>query len=422
MEIGVRILSAEVRFTRRPFLRPLRLSSGTITDITETRASVTLECGGKTATGQGAIYLSDLWAWPDPALPSTERDAAMRAFTEQRAAALSGVVGQNSPHPLEAGLRLHAAALAAEGALPPLARLVCASPLDAALHDAAGKALGVSAFGLYERDAPVPSADIYFPEEGAVRAVRRLLSQKPAAALDAMLVVGKGDDLNELSPWITERGYRAFKLKVGGVDSDEDTARVSAVYAWARRLGVENPFLTVDANCATPDAATVAVFLQTLQAQNPEAFAALASVEQPTGRNIAVHAFDWRTVAAQRSVLLDEGLTDWGTLLLAETQGWNGLAVKTCRGHSFSLATAAWAHARGWTLTMMDLTNPGYAAIHSALFAAHLPGATAIEMNAAQYTPAANAEWMPRLASLLEPKDGTHRLPSSLPAGLGSEL
>jgi len=115
-------------------------------------------------------------------------------------------------------------------------------------------------------------------------------------------------------------------------------------------------------------------------------------------------------------------MTGFDTLEAAADQGWNGLTVKTCRGHSFSVIAAAWAHRRGWKLAMMDLTNPGIAAIHTALFAAHLPGVDAVEMNAVQYTPAANADWLPRLAPLLAPTDGTHDIPSPLPIGLGTGL
>jgi hypothetical protein len=178
----------------------------------------------------------------------------------------------------------------------------------------------------------------------------------------------------------------------------------------------------VDANCAAPDADTVRRFVDTLEAADADAFAALESIEQPTGRDISVHAFDWHAVATRRPVLIDEGLTDWDTLQTAKAQGWNGMAVKTCRGHSFSLAAAAWAHQNGWLLTVMDLTNPGYAAIQSALFAAHLPGVTNMEMNAAQYTPAANESWLPRLAALLAPTNGIHQIPSPIPPGLGGNL
>ena len=213
-DLTTAVRSARLTFERRPFLRPLRLSSGTITDITEAQAEVTVTVGGKTATGHGSIYLSDLWAWPDPARTSTERDAAMRAFAESMAAGLPTIAGAS--HPLEAGLRLHRTALDTYSDLPPLARLVSASPLDAALHDAVGQALGRSAFDLYKEDYQIPSGDSYFPESGACAAIRALLKPTPAANVAATLVVGKGDTLAELSPWITERAYHCFKLKVGG--------------------------------------------------------------------------------------------------------------------------------------------------------------------------------------------------------------
>lgn len=417
-----RVLSAQVTFHRRPFARPLRLSSGTISEITEARAEVTVEAAGRAATGRGAIYLSDLWAWPDPSRTSDERDGAMRVYAEQAAAAMPGCCG-DAPHPLSAGMRLHRrVAEDTASALPPLARLVCASPLDAALHDAAGIAVDCSAFALYDDDAPIPEADALFPGEGACAALRQMLRRPPAERLDATLVVGKGDDLAEMAPWVRERGYRVFKLKVGGVDPDEDAARTCAVYREALRLGARDPRLSVDSNCASPDAATVARFLETLRGKDADAYAALEYVEQPTGRDIGVHAFDWRPVTAHKPVLLDEGLTSVAALETAAQQGWNGMAVKTCRGHSFSLVAAAWAHRRGGTLHVMDLTNPGYAAVHSALLAAHLPGVTAIELNAPQYTPAANDDWLPRLSALLAPTDGRHALPAPTPPGLGSGL
>ena len=421
----VRIMSADVAFHRGPFDRPLRLSSGVITEITEARARVTVEAdGGAVATGRGAIYLSDLWAWPDPAFPPAERDAALRAYCERLVREIAARTGDASAHPLEVGLRLHRSVSdEADTVLPPLARLVCASPFDAALHDAAGIAAGRSAFALYDEDMPAPEADPLFPETGAIAAVRRMLLSSPTPRLDSLLVVGKGETLGDWADWVTKKGYRGFKLKVGGVDPEEDAARVAGLYREARALGVPSPRLSVDSNCAAPNAAAVLRFLETLEAADGEAYAALESVEQPTARDIRAHAFDWRTVAARKPVLLDEALTDFAVLREAEAQNWNGLAVKTCRGHSFSLVTAAWAFERGWTLAMMDLTNPGYAAVHSALFGSRLPGVTAIEMNAPQYTPAANAEWLPRLTDLLAPvRGGTHIVPSPAPPGLGSAL
>jgi hypothetical protein len=128
------------------------------------------------------------------------------------------------------------------------------------------------------------------------------------------------------------------------------------------------------------------------------------------------------TTSILKPVLLDEGLTGLDVLPEAIAQGWSGLALKTCKGHSFALAAAAWAYERGLLLSLQDLTNPGFAAIHAALMGAHLPTINGVELNSPQFTPGANAPWLPRLRELFDPRDGLHRLPGVLPVGLGSRL
>ncbi|MFV0338457.1 MAG: hypothetical protein ACK5LK_09490, partial [Chthoniobacterales bacterium] len=121
-------------------------------------------------------------------------------------------------------------------------------------------------------------------------------------------------------------------------------------------------------------------------------------------------------------ILLDEGLTSLELLPLIEKQGWSGLALKTCKGHSFSLVSAAWAHERGLKLAMQDLTNPGHSAIHSFLFAAHVGTINGVELNSPQYTPAANASWLPEWSGLFQPTRGVHRFDKTDAYGLGSNL
>ena len=76
----------------------------------------------------------------------------------------------------------------------------------------------------------------------------------------------------------------------------------------------------------------------------------------------------------------------------------------------------------GMILALQDLTNPGYALIHGALFAAHVPMVNGVELNSPQFTPTANEEWLPRLQGLFEPGEGIHRLRQKIPPGLGSEV
>ncbi len=419
--LDTEILEAKVKFVPQSFLRPLILSSGVISEITEAIAEVTVSVGGRRATGRGSMYLSDLWAWPDKAYSHQQRDAALRKLSSQIAAELPAMCGGKPAHPLELGMQLHESVC--HGKTPPvLARAMCASPFDMALHDAAGLALGRSAFGFYKTPVPLPSADRYFPRGDACRAIGQII-RPPRRELRAWYIVGKNDSLDEdMAPWIRERGYRCFKIKLLGRDNRDDVGRTVEVYRAVKRLGVKNPEIIVDSNEANPDAASVKDYFARLKAADRQAFAALSYFEQPTARDIIANPFDWHEIAATKPVLLDEGLTSLRLMKEAVKQGYSGFALKTCKGHSFALVAAAWAKRRGMCVSLQDLTNPGYALIHAALFAAHVPMINGVELNSPQFTPAANAAWLPRLQPLFAPTDGMHRLPKEIPPGLGSTM
>jgi hypothetical protein len=180
--------------------------------------------------------------------------------------------------------------------------------------------------------------------------------------------------------------------------------------------------LTVDTNEANPSVESVVDYLERLKATDLDAFSAIAYLEQPTSRDIRKQPFDWRPVTRYAPVMIDEGLTDLDVMGEARRQGYGGLAIKTCKGHSMLLACAAWAHQHGMLISLQDLTNPGIALIHAALVGAHLPTINGAELNSPQFTPAANREFAERLPELFEPRDGVHRLPREIPAGLGSSL
>jgi hypothetical protein len=127
-------------------------------------------------------------------------------------------------------------------------------------------------------------------------------------------------------------------------------------------------------------------------------------------------------VSARKPVLVDEGLTGLDVLPHVEEQGWSGICLKTCKGHSFNLVAGAWAHQRGLRISVQDLTNPGLAAIHSCLLAQHVPSMNGVELNSPQFTPAANEPWLAREPALFAPVDGTHGVSDPMAAGLGSAL
>ncbi|MBE2203703.1 MAG: hypothetical protein IAE94_05155 [Chthoniobacterales bacterium] len=421
--MNVHILDAAVEFIEQPFVKPLQISSGLITKATEARVRVRVRVGTREGTGRGSIYLSDLWAWPGPVPDRSLKDGTMRGLCECLAASLPDACGGEAGHPLELGLRLHHSLSEAGFAFPEmplLARGVCASPFDAALHDAVGQALGMSAFRFYDEPAPIPSADAWFPAQGACGAIARVL-RAPASSLDAWWVVGAKDDLETgVHPAIERTGIRCFKIKTLAKDNAADAARTAEIFRAARSWGIENPVLSVDSNEGNPDTASVLDYLERLEAMNPDAYSALDYLEQPTARDITKQPFAWHEVGARKPVFLDEGLTSLELLPVAKEQGWSGLALKTCKGHSFTLVSAAWAAENGLQLSLQDLTNPGYSAIHAFLVGAHLATRNGVELNSPQYTPDANAAWLPRLDGLFAVRNGRHRFPNPDSPGLGS--
>jgi L-alanine-DL-glutamate epimerase-like enolase superfamily enzyme len=419
------ILNAEISFHRQRLSKPLRLSSGVIEELTQATATITGESRGRRATGRGTVYLSDLWAWPDAALSHEVRDAALRQLCERLATEIPRHFQNAACHPLELGLRVHRLAcheLAMDPNPPELARAMCASPFDAAIHDAAGEALSISAFALYQEHAELPSADKYFPGTGAKRAIANVI-RSPRCELPAWYVVGIDEPLEStLAPAIKRHGYSCFKLKLTGRDNRMDVARTVEVYRVAKAADLSQVRLTVDTNEANSSVESVLDYLEQLETADAKAFEAIEYLEQPTSRDICNHAFDWRPVTKRKPVLLDEGLTDLEMLEEANRQGYSGLALKTCKGHSMLLTCAAWAHQHDMIISLQDLTNPGISLIHAALVGAHLPTINGAELNSPQFTPDANRDLIERLPELFEPRAGVHRLPQTMPTGLGSNL
>ncbi len=413
-----RVKSACVTFAEQPFAKPLTLSSGTITTVTEARVSVTVEAGARQGTGHGSIYLSDLWAWPDPALPHSERDARMRAHCEKLAHGLADLLPE-AAHPLELGLRLHEAT-SRDTAMPRLAALVCGSPFDAAIQDATGQALGRSVFQVYREPFVSPSGDPHFPA-GGWHAALEAVWRTPPARLPGWLVVGKDDSREAVAQAVRRHGFRCFKLKLGG-NPEADAASTSRLMSWLRDMGVRPLAIAGDSNEASGSTAAVLDYLDRLQSNDNGAYDALLGLEQPTSRDLAAHPMQWQPVTRRKHILLDEGLDSCASLHLAHEQGYSGLALKSCKGHSFMLLAAAWARQRNMLITLQDLTNPGLGAIHNALLAAHLRIDHGVEINSPQFTPAANAPWLPRLSALFDVRDGCHGIPHPIPVGLGSSL
>jgi L-alanine-DL-glutamate epimerase-like enolase superfamily enzyme len=412
----IRILEIEPIYLEERARTPLKFGAVVQDAITFCHVRARVETRrGRVAEGWGAIFLSDFWAFPTPHIPHAVKDAAMRRVTEAFCRRLAEHRGFG--HPLEifmavegelAGLAQQASAGLAEP-LPYLAALVCASPADAALHDAFGLANGISAYAGLGPDFVRHDLAAHLGPAFRGRYLSDFVRAELAPTVPVFHLVGGLDTLrrgevgpdapadgrpNSLDAWISQDGLFCLKVKLRGTDLAWDLERLRAVYRIAREaqapLGEERLYLSADTNeqCASP--AYMIELLRRLAETEPAAYAALLYVEQPTERELSAHRFDMRALSALKPVILDESLTGFAEMDLALELGWSGVALKTCKCHTLALLTAARAELAGIPYTVQDLTNPGLALLHSVGLGAHLRPLMGVEANSRQFYPAAS--------------------------------
>ncbi len=135
-------------------------------------------------------------------------------------------------------------------------------------------------------------------------------------------------------------------------------------------------------------------FLNKLAEQSSTALSRVQYIEQPTHRDLRAHPENRMHKAAKiKPVVIDESLVDLDSLLLAREQGYSGVALKACKGHTEALLMGAAAQKFNMFLCVQDLTCIGASFLHSASVAARIPSVAAIEGNGRQYCPAGNVQY-----------------------------
>jgi L-alanine-DL-glutamate epimerase-like enolase superfamily enzyme len=143
-------------------------------------------------------------------------------------------------------------------------------------------------------------------------------------------------------------------------------------------------------------------------------------IEQPTHRDLRANPENRMHRAARiKPVVIDESLVDLESLLLAREQGYSGVALKACKGHSEALLMAAAAQKYNMFLCVQDLTCVGASFLHSASLAARVPTVAAIEGNGRQYCPRGNEGWSDRYPGMFHITDGTVSTAELSGPGLG---
>ena len=389
---------------------------------------------GMRGRGFGSMPVGNVWAWPSQVVSGETTLEAMLQFQERFLAWVAGYQGQG--HPLEVTedwasqytevSRQVERDLTLAEPMPKLAQLVAASPFEAALHDAYGRALGVNSYNALGRE--FVSADLghflspefrgeYLDQYTYCQPKPRMPLYHLVGALDPLTTADLpqriGDGLPETLPeWILANGLTHLKIKLNGDDLRWDVDRVLSIHKVTAETqkfrGCREWFYSADFNERCESVEYVLEFMAKIQATSPEAFHCLQYIEQPTHRDLKRFPNNLMHRAAElKPVVIDESLVDYETLLLSRELGYSGVALKTCKGHSEALLMAAAAQKFKLFLCVQDLTCPGYSFLHSASLAARVPGVAAVEGNGRQYCPAANKGWDEKYPAMFRITDGT---------------
>ena len=414
---------------------PMKFGGRVVTDVTLFNVEVTVETrSGQIGRGYGSMPLGNVWAWPSAKVDSEQTLKIMLEVAERFAAAASQI--NDAAHPLQHARALHAPLhdigqqLAAEAslpeAIPPLALIVAGSPVDAALHDAFGKALDLNSYNTLGSEFLSEDLSHFLNDDFQGEYLDRYTARQPQAKMPLYHLVGAldpldadeltspvGDGLPEtLAEWIVADGLTHLKIKLNGDDLAWDVARVAKIDTVASQAqaarGVSSWFYSLDFNEKCASVQYVLDFLAQLEATSPAAMQRVQYIEQPTHRDLRKHPENKMHEAAKiKPVVIDESLIDLETLFLSREQGYSGVALKACKGHSEALLMGAAAQKYGLFLCVQDLTCPGFSFLHSASIAARIPTIAAIEGNGRQYCPAGNEPWRDRYPSMFNITDGT---------------
>ena len=431
----IRILEVVAETQAFAYRSPIKFGGRVDRDVVLLHVTAEVETrDGRRATGLGSMPVGNVWAWPSSQVSA---EAALETMIETgRRIALSANDYEGIGHPLEithdlAGLYQPAADDVTGAAdlpepMPRLAQLVSASPTEAAIHDAYGKALGQNSYNLLGEEYVTRDLASYLGDEFAGEQLDRYTLREPKPRMPLYHLVGAldpltdadvttrvGDGLPETLPeWIAADGLTHLKIKLSGDDLVWDVDRVVSVERVAAEAqaarGCAEWFYSADFNekCANVD--YVLDFLARVGEQSPDALRRLQYIEQPTHRDLRANPENrMHKAAAIKPVVIDESLVDFESLLLAREQGYSGVALKACKGHTEALLMGAAAQKYGMFLCVQDLTCPGASFLHSASLSARIPTVAAIEGNARQYCPAANAGWAERFPSMFQITDGT---------------
>lgn len=423
---------------------PIKFGGVALDRVTILNVNVVVEDrNGKIANGFGSMPLGNVWSWPTRALTYDQTLQSMREYAGIVASVYSAYKTPGHPiditHALEPDLLARRLTHELPEPMPTLAKLVVASPFDAAIHDAFGKMLGLNCYRTYGPEFLEYDLGHYLDSEFTGEQLHTYVSTQPKPRMPLYHLVGALDPLTpadvktpvndglpeHLGEWIVRDGLTHLKIKLNGDDLAWDVARAVGVNAVAeevqRQRGVTEWWYSLDFNERCQSVEYLLEFLRQLKSRTPLGYERVQYVEQPTARDLKANPQNKMHEAAKlKPVVIDESLIDLESMRLAREMGYTGVAFKACKGQTQTVLLAAAVQKYELFRCVQDLSCPGASLIQSASIAAHIPGVAAIEANSRQYCPAANVAWDAKFPGVFTIHDGTMNTALLNGPGLGA--
>ncbi|HTB12688.1 MAG TPA: enolase C-terminal domain-like protein [Bryobacteraceae bacterium] len=439
--ISIKIKEAAISFEDFSYRAPMKFRASVVDRVTLLNVNVRVEANdGRQASGFGSMTLGNVWSFPSATLSYDQTLEAMKQLAIKFGSITESHKDAGDPlelnHHLEPQYLDAARSMPVENTpIPPLCTLVVASAFDAAIHDAFGKILKTNCYWAYGPDHIAHDLSRYLDSRFKGEYLNRYLSTEPRASLHIYHLVGAldplidsdlktriGDGLPEtLEEWVRADGVDHIKIKLDGANLDWDVDRVLSVNAVLSGLEQRRDWhYSLDFNERCQDAEYVVDCFARIRKGSRQAFSRIEYVEQPTNRNLDLPGTaDMHQAGKIKPVVIDESLVDYQSLLRARELGYSGVALKACKGQTNALLMAAAAQKFGMFTCVQDLTCPGASLLESVGLAAHIPPITAVESNARQYVPAANAPWTEKFPGIFRPQNGMFRTEGMGGPGLG---
>src|SRR5262245_27296604 len=444
----VRIERISCSYEEHIFRTPLKFALAVVNRQTMLTVNCTVRtAAGKVASGFGTLPLNYVFTFPSKMLSEQARLAAMKALAEE----LVKVSGDHKEfgHPIDINWELASAYLKAAAAvsqrlqlaepIPKLCTLVTAGAVDAAIHDAYGKAHDRSCFHTYGPEFMNHDLSHYLGAEYRGEYPSRYIQSEPRdrmplchliSAVDPIEAADNTNPIRDglpetLAEWINYNGLNHLKIKLNGNDLKWDLERmlyIDRVTAQTqKKRGVDDWAYVPDFNEKCPNVDYYLTFLRRLKEQMPRGFQRIEYVEQPTARDLKAHPENTMHEAAKLCpVVIDESLIDVDSLLLAHKMGWTGAVVKSPKGLTHMILIACVAGKQKMFMAGGDMSCPGAALIQTASLQARVPGILSVEANARQFLPAANKPWEARFPGMFRITDGMIQTGELTGAGLGA--